>query len=211
MYTTSQSRAYSPRVTIHKQIYFYIVWPDGCVPRIKAYDSVSARGNIEVYQEMDSYATNSYACWELCARGPRVLVKGDARNCWLVTLSVSGLRVSSACTVLWLIIPSVPYYFSQYCWYAASSSPFVTSCWFYAQRCLIHQGMVDPGLSDVRLLESSFFRSCIAGGIHADLFRKVFSGVKPNIGLWESDLFGFTSKAHASTQGTRRHPGFNWG
>ena len=67
-------------MTIHKQIYFYIVWTDRRVSRIKAHDGVRARGSIEVYQEMDSYAASSHACWELCARGPRVFVKGDARN-----------------------------------------------------------------------------------------------------------------------------------
>jgi hypothetical protein len=51
------------------------------------------------------------------------------------------------------------------------------------QRCLFDQGMLDPGLSYDQLVEHSFFRSCIAGGIHADLFQAVFSGVIPSIGL----------------------------
>jgi hypothetical protein len=89
----------SLRANIVKQIYLYIVWPDRCVPRVKVHDGVSARGNIAVHQEMDPFAANSHACWKFCARGPRVLGKGDAGNYRLATLSVSGLRVSSLCTV----------------------------------------------------------------------------------------------------------------
>jgi hypothetical protein len=46
--------------------------------------------------------------------------------------------------------------------------------------------MLAPGLSHARLVEHLFFRNCIAGGIHADLFRTVFSGVIPSIGLSNS-------------------------
>jgi hypothetical protein len=43
--------------------------------------------------------------------------------------------------------------------------------------------MLDPGLLYAKLLEHSIFRSYIVGGIHADLFQTVFSGVTPSIGL----------------------------
>jgi len=72
------------------------VRPDGRMPRIGAHDRVSARGDIEVHQEVDPHAANGDARWELCARGPRVLGQGDARDCRLATLSVSGLPVSSS-------------------------------------------------------------------------------------------------------------------
>ena len=39
------------------------------------------------------------------------------------------------------------------------------------------------GLSHTKLLQSSLFRSCIAGGILVDLFQTVFSGVIQSIGL----------------------------
>jgi hypothetical protein len=51
------------------------------------------------------------------------------------------------------------------------------------QRCLFDQGMLDPDLLYAKLVEHSFFRSYIAGGIHADLFQTVFSGAIPSIGL----------------------------
>jgi hypothetical protein len=95
----SAVRTLSLRANIHKQVYLYIVWPDRCVPRVKEHDRVGARGNIAVYQKMDPFAAISHARWKLCARGPRLPGKGDARNRRLATLSVSGLRVSSPCTV----------------------------------------------------------------------------------------------------------------
>jgi hypothetical protein len=69
------------------------------------------------------------------------------------------------------------------------------------QRCLFDQGMLDLGLSCARLVEHSFFRNCIAGGIHADLFQTVFSDVIPSIGLCiESFLHTIPTKAHAYTR-----------
>ena len=56
--------------------------------------------------------------------------------------------------------------------------------------------MLDWGLSCAKLLEHTFFRSCIAGGIHVDLFQTAFSGVIPSIGLFIVFLPKVATKAH---------------
>ena len=67
------------------------------------------------------------------------------------------------------------------------------------QRCLFDQGMLDPGISYAEFIGHSFFRSCIAGGIHAGLFQTVFLGVIPSIGLCiEPFLHTITTNVRAS-------------
>jgi hypothetical protein len=50
------------------------------MPRVKAHDRISARGNIKLHQEVDTSATSGHACWKLRACGPRVLGQGHAKN-----------------------------------------------------------------------------------------------------------------------------------
>jgi len=51
------------------------------------------------------------------------------------------------------------------------------------QRRLFDQGMLRSGLIICQARRTLSFRNYIAGGIHADLFQTVFSGVIPSIGL----------------------------
>ena len=134
VYNTPQSRAYSLCANIHKEIYIHIVWPDRCVPQIKTHDRVCARGNNEVHKKMDPLAANSYACWKFCACRSRVLSKGDAWNCWLASLSVSGLRVSSLSTVHCLIITSIPFIIRRIVGKLLRFLPLFSSYWTNATK-----------------------------------------------------------------------------